>query len=209
MSFKEFMREWIVKQFTDQFRDFGLRLPWYWEQFLGELDWYHHALQLGVWFYRPTLWWNPDAGVAAAEREWLEQKYPGWEATFGKHWDVIAENVRAGHRERTYPQTFPIVCNLCQIPIVAPAGHLAGHLASPEPLLLEHGGRRYTFCSEPCRWIFESNPDRFAGHLSIIDRLLAGLVQPANLEGALAYMGMGPGDLGDDADEYAWAAEAR
>jgi len=206
LSFKEFMQEWIVKQFTDQFRDFGLELPWYWEQFLAELDWYHHALQLGVWFYRPTVWWNPEAGVTPADREWLERKYPGWGAMFGPAWDVIAENVRQGRMERTYPETFPIVCNLCQLPMVVPAGYNAGRLASPEPVLLDRGGRRYTFCSEPCRWIFQGDPDRFAGHLSIIDRLLAGHVQPPTLEGALAYMGMSPAELGDDADGYAWAA---
>jgi toluene monooxygenase system protein A len=205
MSFKEFMQEWIVKQFMDQFRDFGLELPWYWEQFLAELEWYHHALQIGVWFYRPTVWWNPDAGVAPAEREWLEQKYPGWGATFGTVWDVIADNVRKGRMERTYPETFPIECNICQLPMVTPAGYKAGHVASPEPVLLDRGGRRYTFCSEPCRWIFEGDPDRFAGHLSIIDRMLAGHVQPPTLEGALAYMSMSPAELGDDADGYAWA----
>jgi toluene monooxygenase system protein A len=206
MSFKEFMQEWIIKQFADQFRDFGLELPWFWEQFLDELDWYHHTLHIGIWMYRPTVWWNPDAGIAPAEREWLEQKYPGWEERFGRIWDVIAENVRQGRMERTYPETFPILCNLCQLPIVTPAGHLAGAVASPEPIHLDRNGRRYTFCSEPCRWIFEGDPDRFAGHLSVVDRLLAGHIQPPTLEGALAYMGLSPAEFGDDAEGYTWAA---
>ena len=208
MSFKEFMEEWIIKQFTDQFRDFGLELPWYWADFTKELDWYHHAIHLGVWFWRPTVWWNPDAGVTAPERAWLERKYPGWNDVFGRWWDVITENVRQGNIPMTYPETFPIVCNMCQIPVVTPAGYAAGHLRSPEPFVLDHNGRRYNFCSEPCRWIFTLNPERFAGHLSIVDRFLAGQIQPPTMEGALAYMGLSPEEMGNDAENYAWAARA-
>lgn len=208
-SFKEFMNEWIIKQFMEQFRDFGLDKPWYWdEQFLSELDWYHHALHLGVWFWRPTVWWNPDGGVSPEERDWLEEKYPGWNDTFGRHWDVIIENIRGGHPELTLPETFPMVCNMCQIPVVTPAGYNAGKLASPRPFPLTHQGRAYVFCSEPCRWIFQQNPTRFAGHQTIVDRFLAGQIQPPTLEGALAYMGLSPAEMGQDATDYAWAYAA-
>ncbi|GEL19440.1 aromatic/alkene/methane monooxygenase hydroxylase/oxygenase subunit alpha [Pseudonocardia asaccharolytica] len=204
-SFKEFMDEWIVKQFLDQFRDFGLEPSWYWEDFLKETNWYHHALHLGVWFWRPTVWWNPDGGVSPAEREWLEEKYPGWNDTFGRYWDVIAENVRNGRPELTLPETFPMVCNMCQIPLCNPAGHAAGHLDSPVPLVHDHAGRRYTFCSQPCKWIFEQNPGRFQGHMSIIDRFLAGQIQPPTVPGALAYMGLSPEEMGRDATDCSWA----
>ncbi|GAA4865069.1 aromatic/alkene/methane monooxygenase hydroxylase/oxygenase subunit alpha [Pseudonocardia benzenivorans] len=204
-SFKEFMNEFIVKQFMEQFRDFGMDLPWYWEQFLEEMDWYHHALHLGVWFWRPTVWWNPDAGMSVEERDWLEEKYPGWNDTFGKWWDVITENVRSGNVDRTLPETFPMVCNMCHIPVCTPAGHVTGHFASPAPLLVDYEGRRYTFCSEPCKWVFESDPKRFAGHKSLIDRFLGGEVQPPTVEGALRYMGLSPAECGTDADDYAWA----
>jgi len=124
-SFKEFMGEWINKQFMDQFRDFGLEVPWYWnEHYQKEVNWLHHADHLGVWFWRPTVWWNPDAGVSPQERDWLEEKYPGWNDTFGKYWDVIAENI-----------------------------------------------------------------------------------QPPDLGGALAYMGISPEEAGQDATNYAWAYE--
>jgi toluene monooxygenase system protein A len=56
MSSKEFMLEWIVKQFIDQFRDLGLERPWCWDLFMQELDWLHHALHLGTWFQRRTVW---------------------------------------------------------------------------------------------------------------------------------------------------------
>jgi toluene monooxygenase system protein A len=205
-SFKEFMSEWILKQFADQFQDFGLDLPWYWEEhLLPEMEWYHHALHLGIWFWRPTVWWNPDAGMSPPERDWLEEKYPGWNDSFGKYWDVITDNVRSGNMPLTYPETFPVICNMCNIPVVTPAGHAAGHLASPKPHLHMHEGRQYTFCSEPCKWIFTIHPERFQGHLSVVDRLLAGLIQPPDIPGALAWMGLSPAEMGDDAEGYAWA----
>jgi toluene monooxygenase system protein A len=71
--------------------------------------------------------------------------------------------------------------------------------------MLDHNGRRYTFCSQPCKWIFEENIERFAGHLSIIDRLLAGQILPPTIPGTLAYMGLAPAECGDDATNYAWA----
>ncbi|MBX6762990.1 MAG: YHS domain-containing protein [Rubrobacteraceae bacterium] len=202
MSFKEFMQEWIVKQFMDQFRDLGMERPWYWDTFLDELDWYHHGLHLGVWFWRPTVWWSPDGGVSPAEREWLEAKYPGWNDTFGKYWDVITENIRNGTAEKTLPETLPLICNMCQIPIITPSDPKQRHIA---PYTLDHGGRRYHFCSEPCKWIFEQNPSRYAGHKTVVDRFLAGEIQPPNLEGALAYMGITPEVAGQDAEDYAWA----
>jgi toluene monooxygenase system protein A len=200
-SFKEFMNEWIIRQFSEQLEDLGLKKPWYWQDhFMTELDWYHHAIHMGVWFWRPTVWWNPDAGVSVEERDWLEEKYPGWNDTFGKNWDVIAENIRQNQVERTLPATFPMICNLCQIPVCTPSGFRTGNLKSAVPHVVDLDGRRYTFCSEPCKWIFLEAPERFKGHLNIVDRFLAGMIQPANLEGALAYMGLSPSEMGTDAD---------
>jgi toluene monooxygenase system protein A len=202
MSFKEFMEEWIIKQFLDQFRDFGLEKPWYWDIFLDELNWLHHADHLGVWFWRRTVWWNPDAGVSPEEREWLEAKYPGWNDNFGRYWDVITENIRQGRIEKTLPQTLPMVCNMCHIPVCTPSEPKQRHIA---PYVFEYNGRRYQFCSEPCKWIFETNPERYAGHLNIVDRFLAGHIQPPTVEGAYAYMGLTPDVWGEDAENFAWA----
>lgn len=208
-SFKEFMTEWICKQFLDQFRDFGLEKPWYWDQhFEPELDWYHHALHLGIWTWRPTVWWNPDAGMSAEERDWLEEKYPGWNDTFGKQWDVITKNVRAGKIEATLPETLPMICNMCQIPVVSPMGHQVGHLSNPDPRIVVRNSRKYTFCSEICQWVFEQQPERFQGHKTLVDRFLGGEIQPPTLEGVLAYMSMSPEEMGQDATNYAWANQA-
>jgi len=53
--------------------------------------------------------------------------------------------------------------------------------------------------------VFEQNPGQFKGHLSIIDRLLGGVIQPPTIPGALAYMGLSPEECGQDGTNYAWA----
>ena len=81
-SFKEFMQEWIVGQFERSLLELGLDKPWYWDDLIHEIDEQHHGMHLGVWFWRPTVWWNPAAGVSPEERAWLEEKYPGWNDTW-------------------------------------------------------------------------------------------------------------------------------
>ena len=200
-SFKEFMQEWISGQFERSLRDLGLERPWYWDIFLEELDDIHHGMHLGVWYWRPTVWWNPAAGASIEDREWLEEKYPGWNDTWGQCWDVITENVKNNREDLTLPETLPVICNMNNLPILG----VPGKSWTCRDYSLDYKGRRYHFGSEPDRWIFEQEPERYAGHLSLVDRFLAGLIQPANLEGALAYMGLKPGEFGKDAHDYSWA----
>jgi toluene monooxygenase system protein A len=75
------------------------------------------------------------------------------------------------------------------------------------PRIHMHNGRKLTFCSDVCEWVWKSQPERYDTHLSIVDRFLAGHIQPPNLEGALQYMGITPDVAGNDADNYAWAKE--
>ena len=55
----------------------------------------------------------------------------------------------------------------------------------------------------------EINPTHYQNQLAIIDRFLAGMIQPANLAGALLYMSLGPEEMGRDAHNYAWLDQYR
>lgn len=201
MSFKEFMDEWIINQFMQNIEGIGLKKPWYWDQFIYEQDHASHALHLGVYFWRPTIWWNPPAGMSIEERHWLATKYPKWEEDYGRYWDVIIQNYQNGSVEKTLPQTLPVVCACDQLPICIPDVK-SGKV---EPRTSTYKGKKFHFCSDVCQWIFESEPDRFAGQQTIIDRFLGGVIQPPTLEGALAYMGLTPHDMGKDPENGAWA----
>jgi toluene monooxygenase system protein A len=199
-SFKEFMQEWIVQQFERSIVDLGLSRPWYWDEFLRALDETHHGNHLGVWFWRPTVWWNPRAGVTPEERDWLEEKYPGWNKTWGRCWDVIVDNLLNGRPENTGPATLPMICNMANTPIIG----CPGDGWNVKDYALVHEGRLYHFTSEPDRWCFQQDPERYKGHLNFIDRFLAGQILPPDLMGGLKYMGLSPGEMGDDALGYKW-----
>ena len=68
------------------------------------------------------------------------------------------------------------------------------------------GERKYIFCSEPCRWIFEQEPERYAAHKDVVKRVLAGEA-PGNLVAILTqYFGLTQETWGRDAQRghYDW-----
>jgi toluene monooxygenase system protein A len=204
-SYKEFMQEWIVDQFLRSIQDYGLKKPWYWQEFLDGLETWHHSLHLGVWFWRPTVWWKPQGGVSKAEREWLSEKYPNFEQQFGPIWDQLIANINNGAMEKTLPETLPWLCNFCHLPVgtAAAPNNPKYHVRSYS---LTNNGYTYHFCSKVCRQIWWE--DRDTQHqTTVIERLLGGEIQPPTVEGILGWMGLTPETMGDDAYNYRWAAD--
>ncbi len=175
-SFKEFVEEWVLDQYLESVEALGLERPWYWDIFRDALETYHHMVYASAYTYRATVWFDfvlpgPD------ERAWLRAKYP-------KHWDELDpvwERITQRWVEADPGNDFAVhgtaivgFCDLCQI--VLCGGTPRRNTAST----LERDGRKYIFCSAPCRWIFEKEPERYAGHRDVVKRVLAGEA-PANL----------------------------
>jgi toluene monooxygenase system protein A len=203
-SYREFMEEWIIDQFIRTIEDYGLRRPWFWDEFMKGLDVWHHALQMGLWFWRPTIWWRPTAAVGKADREWLQEKYPNWETVFGDKWDCIIDAVNSGNVEATLPETLPWLCSLCHLPCCnATLGRDGRWRVRDIPLT--HNGVTYHFCTYGCRQIWWKDRDTLNSP-TLIDRFLAGEIQPMDVGGILNYMGLTPDVMGDDPD-YSWAKD--
>jgi toluene monooxygenase system protein A len=190
-SFKEFMEEWVLVQFMRNLEEFGLDKPWFWGLFLEELEYAHHSMQVGLYLYRSTLWFDePIPGPE--ERKWLRAKYPTWGETFEPFWERLDQAWGTRGEPATKAYVLPVLCNLCQLPalFIRPGHNTARTLV--------HDGRKYVFCSEPCQWIFEQQVTRFADHHSVVDRILLGEA-PGDLPGLLEWMGFnGPDELGAD-----------
>ena len=204
-SYREFMEEWIIDQFIRTIEQYGLRKPWYWDEFMRGLDIWHHALHMGLWYWRPTIWWRPMAAVSPDERAWLAEKYPNWEKVFGDKWDVIIDNVNAGNVAATLPETLPWLCSTCHLP-VCNATQSRGGTWRVRDVPLSYDGRTYHFCTNACRQIFWK--DRASvNNPTLIDRFLAGQIQPMDVGGILGYMGLTPEVMGDDPDYQAWTRD--
>ena len=114
-SFKEFMTEWVTEQFVKNLAEFDLEKPWFWDLFVEELDYAHHSFQLGLYTYRTTLWFDVGS-PSAAERSWLNGKYPRWNEVYAPLWDQLEERWQAEGETNTLSYGLPALCNLCQLP---------------------------------------------------------------------------------------------
>jgi toluene monooxygenase system protein A len=201
-SFKEFMEEWILDRFQRRLDEHGLRRPWYWDQFLGELDLYHHMVYASAYTYRATVWFDfPLPGPD--ERAWLRGKYPTTWDLLDPVWQRISERwSRSGPGVEWYAHGATPVgfCDLCQMVLCG------GTPLSNTAEVVTREGRRYVFCSKPCRWIFEREPERYADHRDVVKRILCGEA-PANLIELLRdYFGLSEEEWGKDVagGRYAW-----
>jgi len=189
-SFKEFMEEWIIDQFLKNLEEFGLDKPWFWDTFMEELDYTHHTYQLGLYTYRRTLWFDMPV-PSPDERAWLCEKYPAsFSSIYEPMWEMIEANWRSGNSIKTESYSLPSLCNLCQLPSVIGKG------GAMDTCTLVYGEnplgdpRKFVFCSEACRWIFQQQPERFAGHMSVIDQVFFGDA-PTDLNAVIKWFGFG------------------
>jgi toluene monooxygenase system protein A len=202
-SFKEFMEEWVLDQFARSLAEAGLAKPWYWDQFVASIDSYHHMVYASAYTYRATVWFDL-AMPGPEDRVWLRDKYLAtWEA-IDPVWTRVTERWREGgpglewYAHGTTPVGF---CNLCQLVLCG------GTPAHNTAQTVDHDGRRYIFCSDPCRWIFEQEPGRYAAHHDVVMRILAGEA-PANLLELLRHFGLTQDTWGKDIDggRFSWLA---
>jgi toluene monooxygenase system protein A len=201
-SFKEFMNEWVTTQFDRQILDLGLERPWYWDLFLRDIEEFHHQQHLSIWLRRNMYFWNPTGGVSPEERAWLEVKYPGWNASFGKAWDLVIENLVNGAVDQTFLEAPPAACHISHLPIT----WVPGQSRSSAHHMSDYEGRRYHFGSIVDKWIFDQDPLRYKGRFNLAERFFNGTIQPPTIEGLLAYIGMA-NEVG--LDNYRWVEEYR
>jgi toluene monooxygenase system protein A len=204
--FKEFMEEWIVDQFVQTLAEYGLERPWYWETFLTSLDHYHHMAYASAYTYRASVWFDmtipgPD------ERTWLRAKYPESWSSFEPVWEQIAhrwERADPGNDFAVHGTAIVGFCELCQLVLCNGTPDRNG------AVIVERDGRARIFCSEPCRWIFDSEPERYANHKGLVQQVLDGEA-PANVLALLRQkFGLTYDTWGKDAvhGEYPWLRRA-
>jgi toluene monooxygenase system protein A len=201
-SFKEFMQEWVLDQYIRSIEELGLEKPWYWDTFVESLENYHHMVYASAYTYRASVWFD-FVMPGPRDREWLRSKYPRTWDMYEPVWETITkrwEESDVGNEFAVHGAAIVTFCDLCQLVLCG------GTPRSNTACTLEHEGKKYIFCSEPCRWIFEKEPGRYASHKDIVKRVLAGEA-PANLMAMLTkYFGLEYETWGKDAfgGDYEW-----
>jgi toluene monooxygenase system protein A len=206
LSFREFMQEWIVDQYLRMLDELGLERPWYWDTFVAALGRYHHMAYVSAYTYRATLWFDLVV-PGPAERAWLRAKYPETWDELEPVWERIAERWRhtdPGNDFGVHGTAIIAFCDLCQLVLCH------GSTRANAAVTVERDGRKLVFCSQPCRWIWEHDPARYAPHRGVVERVLAGEA-PGNLVALLRqYFGLTFETWGKDARRgvYPWLERA-
>jgi phenol hydroxylase P3 protein len=189
MSYKEAFQKYFVDDFigglVQDLGPLGLREPKYLSNMLSDMDSLSHTVWKYLYQRKNMLWFKvfqPDR----EDRDWLKEKYPGWQELVGEFWDEVA----AG-RDVENPGLVP-VCHLCQV---------ACMFETPtNPTIVgpvSYKGRHYWFCSTPCKEIFEHEPEKYASAKTIVDLALEGAV-PNDPDEFLKYSGISDPSLGGD-----------
>jgi toluene monooxygenase system protein A len=206
-SFKEFVEEWVIEQYLNSLAQYGLKPPWYWETFLSSLDYYHHMVYASAYTYRATVWFD-FVVPGPRERAWLRAKYPASWPELEPVWEQVSRRwaeADPGNDFAVHGTAIVTFCDLCQLVLCG------GTPRRNSATVVERDGRKYIFCSEPCRWIFEREPERYAAHRDVVKRVLEGEA-PANLVAMLRrYFGLRYEDWGKDvfAGDYPWLERRR
>jgi toluene monooxygenase system protein A len=205
-SFREFVEEWIVDQFLRLEDEYGLRRPWYWQKFKDSIAYYHHMVYASAYTYRATVWFDL-ALPGPEERAWLASKYPENWHEIDPIWERVTDRWRTSGPDvewYTHGVTPVGFCDLCQLVLCG------GKPSSNSARTLDRNGRRYVFCSEPCAWIFEQEPQRYEQHKNVVQRILAGEA-PANLLELLKHFGLTQDRWGKDVarGNYPWLERRR
>lgn len=201
-SFKEFMQEWVIRQFQTTLDRYGLKRPWYWNIFEEELDYFHHMAYASAYSYRASTWFD-QVLPSPQDLEWLRSKYPGsWPKI-----EPIWQHMIRGWQEAVPGLDFAVhgsaimgFCNLCQVV-------LCGGTPQTNTTIVEetkHGN--HIFCSAPCQYIYNQEPERYGSHADLVTRVLEGKA-PGNLLAMLTqYMNLHEDEWGKDvcSGDYPW-----
>ncbi|PWV59863.1 aromatic/alkene/methane monooxygenase hydroxylase/oxygenase subunit alpha [Plasticicumulans acidivorans] len=135
---------------------YGIRMPRHWEVSVKEKDRLSHEAWATFYNYGHAAafhTWMPDE----SEMAWLAEKYPAsFDARYRpryEHW--IAEE-RAGRR--FYNPTLPMLCQVCQIPMVFTEPDDPTTTCYRES---HYHGEHYHFCSDGCKDIFDAEPEKY------------------------------------------------
>ena len=173
------------------------------------LDHYHHMVYASAYTYRASVWF--DSGGARPRGAGLAaQQVPG---------SPGRRSSRCGSRSpRAGAPPIPATTSPCTAPPSSASASCASWCCAAARRRTNSrrsspsvGGRKRIFCSEPCRWIFESEPERYAAHAGIVQRVLAGEA-PANLLALLRQnFGLDYDSWGKDAfgGDYPWLERER
>ncbi len=206
MSWKEAWEIYFEENGGALFKDlerYGIKPPSYIDICSKEKD--HLSHQVWSIFYNHT---NAAAFHTTVPDEkkmdWLSEKYPD---TFDKYYrpryELWREREQAG--ERYYSKTLPMLCQTCQIPMAYTEKDDFTQIAYRHS---DFGGDRYNFCSDPCKTIFDNEPEKYVQCWMPVQQIFQGNCGGADIKDVLKWYNLKDGadnmDYHGSSDEKRW-----
>jgi phenol hydroxylase P3 protein len=152
ISYREAFQRYVVEDFiqgyVSELSQFGLKPPRHLDQALAELEHGSHTAWRDLYASRSSLWFDVHQPTAE-DIEWLNEKYPSFDAVHGDYWRAVADGADM------QADSLPMICDICHFPCTFPEPKTA--VALP----VDYEGDRYWFCSEGCKWIFEREASKY------------------------------------------------
>jgi phenol hydroxylase P3 protein len=159
MSWKEAWEMYAESNGGALFKDlarYGIREPKGWKDACEGKD--HISHQAWGTFYQYSHvaamhTWVPNAD----EMEWLSEKYP---QSFDRHYKSRLDHWGGMQKrdERWFNQHLPMLCQICQVPMMFTEPGDATKICFRETLFED---QKYHFCSDHCKEIFEHEPRKY------------------------------------------------
>ena len=153
----------------DDLARYGIRKPSGWDAACDGKDHISHQAWNTFYGYGAATafhTWVP----SAPEMDWLATKYPD---SFDKYYRPRLEHYaeRASQGKRFYNATLPMLCTVCQIPMMFTEPGEPRWIAYRESV---HDGETYHSCSDGCQAIFEHEPQKYLQSWLPVHQILQG-----------------------------------
>jgi hypothetical protein len=168
-AYKNMWQQWIMEDWVGSFiarlEKFGLKAPRWLPQAQENINWVNHSAAMAAYALWPIAFWRYDA-PAEKDREWFESQYPGWNTHYGKFWEAYSTmtDPKQGQIPAQLFPSLPPLCQVCQMPCVFPRPDISW------ARVVEKAGKKRAFCSEPCEWMFDLEPQRYLGYQNWYER---------------------------------------
>jgi phenol hydroxylase P3 protein len=159
MSWKEAWEIYFEQNGGALFNDlakYGIKVPDCIAQCTVDKEHLSHQLWLTLYTHGHAMGlhtWLPNAD----EMDWLSAKYPN---TFDQYYRPRFDQLRemADKGERFYTNTLPMLCQVCQIPMVFTEPDDPTKICYRES---DYKGEIYHTCSDGCKQIFDNEPEKY------------------------------------------------
>lgn len=162
-AYKKMWQQWIIDDWVGSFiarlEKFGLKPPRWLPNAQENINWINHSAAMAAYALWPIAFWRYEAPTEK-ECEWFEAEYPGWNAAYGQFWTAYRQmtDPRQGQIPAQLFPSLPPLCQVCQMPCVFPRPDVS------TARVVEKAGKKRAFCSEPCEWMFDLEPQRYLGY---------------------------------------------